>query len=108
MTLWRKIRKKLAGMSTRQLVMIPILVSLLPLLVLVLISQGGVVGTGLQKLLIYVMVFLWGTTGIPLIVRREDPGIVVIYGWPAVAMGVVMLIGSWVFIIYSIITEGTR
>ena len=100
---WKAIRKTIASKSTRELALFPVICSLLPLLLLILISHGHYSGTPTQGLLIELMLFLWGSSGIPIILRREDPGIVVVRGWSAVAIGILVIVTSWGAIIYHII-----
>jgi hypothetical protein len=54
-----------------------------------------------QKILIDLMVFLWGLSGIPVIIRRELPYLIPIRGWNAVVTGIFMILGSWFIIIVA-------
>jgi len=102
---WKTIKKHLSMMSTGKLVLLPILLSLLPISALFIISPGQYSGRPMQDLLVYLMFFLWGLSGIPIILRQEAPGIISFYGWLGVGQGLLMMLGSGALIIILIILK---
>jgi hypothetical protein len=86
-----------------KLVMFPYLVSLLPLALLLLFFPGRYSGTKIEDLLISSMVFLWGLSGIPIMIRRELPYLISIRGWYAVATGLMIACSFWGLLIARLI-----
>jgi len=87
----------LSRMKTSNLIMIPVILSLIPLGLDQWISGGHYSGTTVEDALILSAVFLWGCVGIPIIVRRESPGLITLYGWPAILSGIFIILCFWIF-----------
>ena len=81
--------------STNTLILTPIVASILPIVWLILTSHGKYNGNILQIILVCTILFLWGSTGIPMILRKEAPGFKVVSGWLAILRGILILICLW-------------
>ena len=90
-----KITEKHVAMKTAQLVMIPAMGGMLLILILVGIGFAGYRGTLAYFILSGLTFFLWGCTGIPLIVRKEVPYLSIMSGWAAVVVGLIFLVIGW-------------
>jgi len=88
----------LSRLRTSNLIMIPVILSLIPLGLDQWISGGHYSGTIAENILILSTIFLWGCIGIPIIVRKESPGLITLYGWPAILNGVIIVLLSWIFV----------
>jgi hypothetical protein len=94
--LWKKVRGIITSMSTLQLILLPTLLSLLPITILIRISNGHYSGKPIEDILISIIIFLWGIMGIPMILRREAPGLFLYTkGWLAIIEGILILVASW-------------
>ena len=85
-------------MRTSDLIRIPAILSFIPLGVDQWVSGGHYSGTTVENILILSTIFLWGCIGIPIIVRKESPGLITLYGWPAILNGVIITLLFWVFV----------
>ena len=95
----RNILARLSKMSTLQLILIPLGISILPLAIVVGLGMLGYIGTSLQGILILMMFFFWGVTGVPIIIRKEVPSAFYpVKGWQAVAEGMLLILGMLVLI----------
>jgi len=103
-----KISAIVTKMSTRQLVLLPLLASLIPIIALVLVSPDHYSGTEIHNILIDLIFFLWGLSGIPVIIRKETVGLVVVRGGWAVIQGIVMTIIPWTLIVVARMTNITK
>ena len=101
--IWHKIRNFFGRLSTRILVVIPWLLSLIPI-AWALSLPGSYTGTPLQNNLINCVLFLWGLSGIPIIIRGETGGSIVVRGWAAYLQGILMVSIPWSIIAWKIIT----
>lgn len=106
--LWRfdmltSITKLLSTMKTIHLIMLPMVLSLVPIIILVWIGSAGYRQTLAQNILSCITFFLWGCVGLPMIVRKEVPWLVTVRGWVAVVEGVILLLIGWVIAIGFII-----
>jgi hypothetical protein len=106
--LWEKIKTVTKNMNTLQLMMLPIICSLLPLVLFMLIApHGRYSGTIVEKILAELIIFLWGLSGIPIIIRKELPvmtrkkfsSLITIRGRYAVVSGIFIIILSWMVIL---------
>ena len=95
----RNILARLSKMSTLQLILIPFLISFLPLGIIIALGTLGYRGTPSQSILVLMMFFLWGLTGVPIIIRKEVPSAFYpVKGWQAVAEGILVILGMGVVI----------
>lgn len=80
-----------ARMSTRTLVTTPYFLSLLCMFLMGTIEKTG----GYWHLIVFSLIpFLWGTAGIPMIIRKEAQPFFERNGW-AVALGIAHLVIGW-------------
>jgi hypothetical protein len=103
--LWKKILITVSQTSTRTLVVIPIFMSFIPIGVLLSLPGYYYSGTALQDNLIYSIFFLWGCSGIPIIIRGESPGSVASRGWVAYLQGCLMISIPWGIALVRIATK---
>jgi hypothetical protein len=81
-------------LSTMNLVAIPIIAGFICFLIL--LGTGGYhPGEHKHDLLISLGFFFLGLSGVPIIIRKEFPGIFAVYGLHAVISGILILISSW-------------
>lgn len=83
------------AMRTGHLVMLPLIVGLLLILILVVLRYAGYQNTVAQNIVAGLTFFLWGCTGLPMIIRKEIPWFTRAPGWVAVVQGVLLLIIGW-------------
>jgi small-conductance mechanosensitive channel len=102
---WRKAKMSFARLSTRTLVVIPFMLSFIPIAILLSLPGYRYTGTPIQDQLISSILFLWGCTGIPIIVRGESPGSVPVRGWLAYIQGFLMISIPWGIAISRMITK---
>jgi len=58
----------------------------------------------IQMVIRYFMLFCWGLSAIPIIVRKELPGLIHFKGWGAVLSGILLIIISWGLILIDLIS----
>ena len=87
--------EKLISMKTSHLVLLPLIISLAPILILMLIGSDGYHGTPLQLTFAGLIFFLWGAAGLPIMIRREVPWFPSMNGWMAIAEGLIILTIGW-------------
>ena len=85
----------LYGMKTSHLVLLPMILSLMPILILVWLGSAGSRHTPLQNTLSCITFFLWGCVGLPMIIRKEMPWFVTMRGWAAVVQGIILVSIGW-------------
>jgi hypothetical protein len=87
--------KFLSAMKTIHLVVLPVIISLLPIVALVWLGSAGYRDTPAQTIFSGMTFFLWGCTGLPMIVRKEIPWLRTAPGWMASVQGIVFLTIGW-------------
>lgn len=93
--MFKKIVNILSAMKTIYLVLIPVALGILLILIslgLAMISQSA---NQIGNFLIPFAFFIWGFTGLPMIVRKEVPWLITVRGWLAVAEGIFLMLGLW-------------
>jgi hypothetical protein len=93
--MFKKIINSLSKWETIHLVMLPVAIGLLPLFGFLLLGSAGYRDTPIQYFLVSLMFFSWGFMGLPMIVRKEVPWLIVFRGWVAVVEGVALLVMGW-------------
>jgi len=88
----------LSRLRTSNLIMIPVILSLIRLGLDQWLSGGHYSGTTVENILILSTVLLWGCIGIPIIARKESPGLITLYGWSAILNGVIIVLLSLIFV----------
>jgi hypothetical protein len=97
----RYILARLSKMSTFQLILIPLVISILPFAIVAGLSALGYRGTILQGILTLMMFFLWDLTGVPIIIRKEVPSTFYpVKGWQAIAAGILLILGGCLVLQY--------
>jgi hypothetical protein len=82
-------------MKTIHLVMLPVVFSLLPFIIIVIMGSAGYIDTPIQRFLLILTFFLLGFMGLPMIVRKETPWFITLKGWVAIVQGVVLMLIWW-------------
>lgn len=90
-----KIKNPQAVMKTLHLVLFPVVISLLPISVLVWTGSAGYRDTPAQSILSGVTFLLWGSMGLPMIIRKEIPWASTAPGWVAVVQGAILILIGW-------------
>jgi hypothetical protein len=93
--MFKKLMQYLFAMKTSYLVLLPLIVSLVPILILISMGTDGYQDGPAQFTLSGLIFFLWGCTGLPIMIRKEVPGLASMHGWAAVVEGFVFLSIGW-------------
>jgi hypothetical protein len=72
---------------------------------LILISPGHFSGKPEEKVLFDLTLFLWGLSGVPIIIRKEIPGFIIVRGWSAVVTGIFITAACWTILIVDIVSK---
>ena len=83
------------------LTMLPVIVGLLIIAWSVAFVKMGYIGDRLEGFLVALGLFVWGFSGLPMIIRKEVPlvfmfRVSVIRGWFAIVYGLFTAVGCWV------------
>jgi hypothetical protein len=103
--MYKKIVKWLSSLSTKQLIVIPGLVSLVPISILLLFSKGGYSARPIEDFLIPLTLFILGFIGLPMIIRKEAPGVIVLHGKLAILQGVLIMFCFWIPVMMVIVSS---
>jgi len=93
--MFKKIIYILSNMKTQHLVVLPIAIGISVLLIALGLGKTSHIGNQIGRFLLPLGFFVWGFTGLPMILRKEVPWLITIRGWAAVAQGVFLMLGSW-------------
>ncbi|HVN14509.1 MAG TPA: hypothetical protein VMT73_02120 [Anaerolineales bacterium] len=104
-----KIINALSKWKTIHLVMLPVAIGLIPLVIFLLLGSAGYRGTSMQGLLLVFTFFIWGFMGLPMVIRKEMPWLIIFRGWIAIIEGVALMLVWWALaIIFIGIMLGAR
>ena len=100
----KKIADFLRASTTSQLFSIPIFVSLIFIAILIIISSSDNSSSLVKILVLDIIFFLWGCSGLPLIIRKECVPPWYDKGWFAATLqGLLMIIPMWGIVVMSIL-----
>jgi hypothetical protein len=89
------LKRLISGMKTSQLILLPGAISLFPFLAYLVVSSGHFSGNPLEVFLLLLMLTSLGFTGLPMILRKEAPGLISVKGTLAILQGLLIMIGFW-------------
>ncbi len=98
-----RLKKFLNSLTTSQLVFAPFFISFFFIGALFLVKNLNHNQNGGKWLLLNIIFFLWGCSGIPMIIRRESPPPWYSQGWLAVIQGSIIVILAWCLIFIVIV-----
>ena len=90
-----KINSLFPSMKTFHLVLVPVVAALVPILVLVCLHFVGHRDTPAQAILSGTVFFLWGCTGLPILLRQEIPWLPTAPRWLSIIQGIIFLVIGW-------------
>ncbi len=111
MMILKKIQTTLIKMRTSQLIMIPVVLSLIPISLTLVISGGRYSKSSLEDFLVLSILILWGFVGLPMVIRKEAPWLITIRGTLAIIQGGFIMMAFWLptlAIIVSMISAAIR
>ena len=110
LNMFSKLISRLSSKSTSDLIKIPFVTGLLLMgTSIVLLDRTPQSRNLVSGLLIPLGFFAWGFAGIPMIIRKEMPWLIIIKGWFAVLEGIAILVTCWgVAIILSVVLLSAR
>ncbi len=98
----KNIIKKVQSLDTDVLSFMPMLISLPIIGILIFLTNGKYSGAASEQILFIMCLFLWGSMGLPWVIRKEAPAFHS-KGWLAVMRGLLILIPSWTIALLLII-----
>ncbi len=106
----KRLISTLSNMQTSRLIALPLIIGVLLMFTSMLLLIGSnLLGKFLGVYLLPAAFFVWGSTGLPMIIRREMPWLFFVTGWLAVAEGIILVFSLWgvaIAILVSILRGG--
>ena len=93
--MFKKLLSIISNMKTIYLVLFPVALGVLLILIFLGLAKIGDGENQAGSFLIPFAFFIWGFTGLPMIIRKEVPWLITIRGWLAVAEGIFLMLGLW-------------
>lgn len=94
---------RLSSLGTGWLVLLFIVAGSVPFAILRLVYGGHYSGTWPEDILIGLAFTLWGCIGLPIVIRRETPGLVRIRGKWAVVDGLLVMLCFWSIVVIALL-----
>ena len=108
--MFKKLIVRCSTMATVDLIKIPLAIGFLfSVASMALFSSTSHLGKLTGGILLSVAFFVWGLMGLPMIIRKEMPWLIMVRGWFAVLEGVVLLLGCWATaIIFAVVVFSAK
>lgn len=99
----QKIFNLIKSSTTQQLILFSLFLSLISLGLLIVFSKVYYAREGFRFLLLGITFFLWGCSGLVIVIRKESPPPWPATGLAAVIQGLILILSTWSITVLSII-----